>query len=296
GRHHAPSQPQPFPPPYAGCTYRHVADGARLPRNGAEDAARDQRAGRAARLRNQRSPLCRSVRHKVLRGEQRAVNDEGPAGAGPSFQSMLRVTASLRARPHAFRGIGRPARCGPSSASSRGLRLNGSVGLVNDDLAVRHLRCIREDLLELLVAHPLGCDTSRLVGLSRSVEKADRAHDTVASVDEEVVLEAGQLAQTRSQALADLLRQFVLLTDVDTFVASHGRKHLFAPNCLCSGSENSGRVLLMRSGQVSQVEEELSKPQRLPREASALTHHSRDLVPLQTRRCYRSPSGTMCRS
>jgi sulfur-carrier protein len=25
--------------------------------------------------------------------------DEGPAGAGPSFQSMLRVTASLRARP-----------------------------------------------------------------------------------------------------------------------------------------------------------------------------------------------------
>ena len=28
---------------------------------------------------------------------RRAVNDEGPAGAGPSFQAMLRVTASLRA-------------------------------------------------------------------------------------------------------------------------------------------------------------------------------------------------------
>jgi hypothetical protein len=45
-------------------------------------------------------------------------------------------------------------------ASSRGLRPNGSVGLVDDDLAVRHLRRILKDPLELLVAHPLGCDTS----------------------------------------------------------------------------------------------------------------------------------------
>src|SRR6185312_6732665 len=137
-----------------------------------------------------------------------------------------------------------------------GLRPNGSVGLVNNDLAVRHLRRIREDPLELLVAHPLGCDTSRLVRLSRIVEEADRAHDTVTGIDEEVVVEAGQLAQTRRQALTDLFRQFVLLTDVDTFVASHGRKHLFAPNCLCSGLENSSRALLVRAGQVSQVEEE----------------------------------------
>src|ERR1043166_767672 len=111
-------------------------------------------------------------------------------------------------------------------ASSRDLRPNGSVGLVDDDLAVRHLRRLLEDPLQLLVAHPLGCDTSRLVGLRRGVEEADRAHDAPAGVDEEVVAEAGQLAQPRRQTLGDLLRQFVLVTGVDTFVASHGRKHL----------------------------------------------------------------------
>src|SRR5207253_8790697 len=86
-------------------------------------------------------------------------------------------------------------------ASSRGLRPNGSVCLVDDDLAVRHLRRILEDPLELLVAHPLGCDTSRLLGLGPRVEVADRAHDALAGVDEEVAAEAGQLAQARRQTL-----------------------------------------------------------------------------------------------
>src|SRR6188472_1114974 len=99
-------------------------------------------------------------------------------------------------------------------ASSRGLRPNGSVGLVDDDLAVRHLRRTLEDPLELLVAHPLGCDTRRLVGLRRGVEEADRAHDALAGVDQEVAAEAGQLAQTRRQTLADLLRQLVLVARV----------------------------------------------------------------------------------
>src|SRR6188472_1100124 len=111
-------------------------------------------------------------------------------------------------------------------ASSRGLRPNGSVGLVDDDLAVRHLRRTLEDPLELLVAHPLGCDTRRLVGLRRGVEEADRAHDAFAGVDEEVAAEAGQLAQARRQTLADLLRQLVFVAGVDSFVASYGRKHL----------------------------------------------------------------------
>src|SRR6187397_2136764 len=102
-------------------------------------------------------------------------------------------------------------------ALSRGLCPNGSVRLVDDDLAVRHLRRILEDPLELLVTHPLGCDTSRLVGLRRRVEEADRTHDALTGVDEEVAAEARQLAQARRQTLADLLRQFVLLTRVDTF-------------------------------------------------------------------------------
>src|SRR5689334_15915739 len=111
-------------------------------------------------------------------------------------------------------------------ASSRGLCPDGSVGLVDDDLAARHLRRILEDALQLLVAHPLGGDTRRLGGLRRTVEEADRAHDALAAVDQEVAAEPGQLAQARRQTLADLLRQFVLLARVDTFVASHGCKHL----------------------------------------------------------------------
>src|SRR4029450_4740352 len=105
-------------------------------------------------------------------------------------------------------------------ASSRGLPPNGSVGLVDDDLAVRHLRPSLEDPLELLVAHPLGCDTSRLVGLRRGVEEADRAHDALTGVDQEVAAEAGQLAQARRQTLADLLRQLVLVAPAETLAAA----------------------------------------------------------------------------
>jgi hypothetical protein len=50
---------KPLPPTDARCTHRHVADGARIARNGAEDAARDQRARRAACFRSQRSHLNR---------------------------------------------------------------------------------------------------------------------------------------------------------------------------------------------------------------------------------------------
>src|SRR5919108_2156553 len=105
-------------------------------------------------------------------------------------------------------------------ASSRGLRPNGFLDVVDDDLAVRHLRRILEDPLQLLVAHPLGCDTSRLVGLRRGVEEADRAHYALTGVDQEVAAEARQLAQARCQTLPDLLRQLVLVARVDTFVAS----------------------------------------------------------------------------
>jgi hypothetical protein len=47
--------------------------------------------------------------------------------------------------------------------------------------------------------------------------------------------EAGQLAQTRRQTLADLLRQLVIVNRVDTFVASHGRKHVLLPTLSVQG-------------------------------------------------------------
>src|SRR6476646_776723 len=142
--------------------------------------------------------------------------ESAPRSAMPASRARaatVRSTALSRARlypaiPHTreahCRGMRRPARRGPSLPTSRGLRPDGSVGLVEDDLAVRDLRRILEDRLELLVAHPLGCDTSRLVGLRRGVEEADRAHDALAGVDQEVAAEAGQLAQARRQALVDL--------------------------------------------------------------------------------------------
>ena len=49
---------------------------------------------------------------------------------------------------------------------------------------------IRKRRLQLLVAHPCGCDASRLVGLGRSVEEADRPHDAFAGLDEVEAAEA----------------------------------------------------------------------------------------------------------
>src|SRR6476469_1266196 len=120
----------------------------------------------------------------------------------------------------------RPADCGPPPAQRwLVLRLDAVHRLVDDDFTIGHLRRILKDVLELLVANPLGCDTSRLVGLRRSLEEADRAHDAVAGVDEEVAAEAGKLAQLRCQALADLLGQLVDVARVDAFVTSDSRKH-----------------------------------------------------------------------
>src|SRR5579864_1473592 len=144
-------------------------------------------------------------------------NPAWPSRGPTTFAATVSITASFQKGP---------ADAGPSLRRAGLLRPNRSVGLVDDDLSVRHLRRILEDPLELLVAHPLGCDTSRLVGLGRGVEQADRAHDAVAGVDQEVAAEAWQLAQAWRQTLADFLRQLVLVTRVDVFVASHGRKHV----------------------------------------------------------------------
>src|SRR5205823_2079837 len=98
-------------------------------------------------------------------------------------------------------------------------------------------RRIRKRRLQLLLAHPGGCNASRLVGLPRSVEDADGAHDAVAGLDEVVALEARQLAQAGDQGLADLLGQLVGATRVDTLVASNGGMHVLLPTVTVQGGE-----------------------------------------------------------
>ena len=58
---------------------------------------------------------------------------------------------------------------------------------------------------------------------------------------------------------------------------------------LGTGSENSGRALLVRADQVSQVEEETSEPQRFPRLVYVLNHRSRDPVAPEVSRPPRHP-------
>src|SRR2546430_16942860 len=79
-------------------------------------------------------------------------------------------------------GRGRPARCGPSlPRRAAGLCPNGPVRLaLRDHLAEGDLRRIRKRALQLLVAHPTGREASRLVGLRRRIEEANRGHDAVA--------------------------------------------------------------------------------------------------------------------
>src|SRR5438477_638953 len=127
-----------------------------------------------------------------------------------------------------LRDGGRPASCGPSlPRRAAGLCPNGSVRLaLRDHLAEGDLRRIRKRALQLLVAHPTGREASRLVGMRRRIEEANRGHDAVAGLDQEVAVEPGQLAQLRDQRLVDLLRQLVGATGVDTLVASHGGMHV----------------------------------------------------------------------
>ena len=73
--------------------------------------------------------------------------------------------------------------------------------VVHDDFAVGDLRRVRERPFELLLAHPVGCDPGRLLGVSRGVEEADGAQDAVAGVDELVAAEARQLAQAEEEAV-----------------------------------------------------------------------------------------------
>src|SRR5439155_11561333 len=123
-------------------------------------------------------------------------------------------------------------------------------------------RRIRKRALQLLVAHPTGREASRLVGMRRRIEEANRGHDPVAGLNQEVAVEPGQLAQLRDQRLVDLLRQLVGATGVDTLVASHGGMHVQLLTSLIRVGE-PGRALLaaLRPGVTD--EEEYLEPQRL---------------------------------
>src|SRR5207253_2340938 len=77
----------------------------------------------------------------------------------------------------------------------------------------------------------------------RRIEEANRGHDAVAGLDQEVAVEPGQLAQLRDQVLVDLLRQLVGAADVDTLVASHGGMHVLLLTSLIRVGE-PGRALL----------------------------------------------------
>src|SRR5207247_5108897 len=143
---------------------------------------------------------------------------------------------------------GHPFREGPQPRGPSRLTLDGlearllrllcpdeSVLLVHDHLSVSDLGRIRKCRLQLLLAHPGGCDATRLVGLRRSLEEPDRTHDAVAGLDDVVALEARQLAQAGHEALVDLLCQLVGATLVDTLVASNSAMHVMLPTVTVQG-------------------------------------------------------------
>jgi hypothetical protein len=59
------------------------------------------------------------------------------------------------------------------------LRLDELACLLHDDLAARDLGRIRQCLAQLLLAHHVGRDAGRLLGVLRAVEEADRTEDAV---------------------------------------------------------------------------------------------------------------------
>ena len=69
------------------------------------------------------------------------------------------------------------------TASSRGLRADDAVRRLRDDLAEGDHRRIRKHALQLLVTHPTGREPSRLVGVRRRVEEAERGDDTIIGDD-----------------------------------------------------------------------------------------------------------------
>ena len=79
---------------------------------------------------------------------------------------------------------------------------------VRDHRSGGDLRRVRKRGLEPLRTHPGRGDARRLVSLFRVLEQTDRGEDAVTGVDEVVAREAGQLAQRRQQAVADLPRYF----------------------------------------------------------------------------------------
>jgi hypothetical protein len=97
------------------------------------------------------------------------------------------IVSEIRSSASRFLANGRgPANAGPLSYSevrSRRLCLNELAHLLHYDLAGGDLRRVREHVLELLLAHPVGGNAGGLVGVLGRVVEADRAEDAVAGLD-----------------------------------------------------------------------------------------------------------------
>jgi len=105
------------------------------------------------------------------RGKATAQETTSPEGSATGFSVASREASSLRRDAVVVIALIRyrrrrkgPAVAGPLCAERVALCPDETV-LVDDDFSVRDLGRIRKCGLQLLLAHPGGCDAGRLVGL-----------------------------------------------------------------------------------------------------------------------------------
>ena len=131
-------------------------------------------------------------------GEQRERSPRDPAhivrdrrasdAAAPGVPLRGAGGRAASCRAAAPSGPGRRRTAGPSGQKKKARRRGPSLlrrtvarllgldelaRLVHDDLAAGDLRRVRERRLQLLLAHPVGYEAGRLVGVRRGVEEAD---------------------------------------------------------------------------------------------------------------------------
>src|SRR5215203_1264894 len=132
---------------------------------------------------------------------------------------------------------------------------------VSDDLAARDLWRVRNGAAEVLAGDPLADEHGGLVGLLAGLEQPERAHDTVARLDQVVAGEAGKLAQLRHERLVHLARDLACARHVDAFITTDGREHVVLLLLTCRAARSSGRTAA--SGQESQSKRKALEPRRL---------------------------------
>src|ERR1700728_3340315 len=124
---------------------------------------------------------------------------------------------------------------GTANGSGR-LERDELARLVNENLGVRDLRRIRQCRIELLLAHPVGRDAGRFLGMLRGIEEADGTQDAVIGHDQVIALEARQFAQAGNEAALSLLDELVAAVLIDRVVASNGGMHVMLPSISSVGT------------------------------------------------------------